>query len=80
MTFIALLAPDVAQQGRSRRAGRGAAQSASPLYDRWLTPKEYGSRFGISFHDLDQIQSWLRDQGLQVEEIPAGLLRIIKRD
>lgn len=40
---------------------------SSPNFHRWLTPDEYGARFGASQSDLQQITDWLQAQGLQVE-------------
>jgi len=39
---------------------------ASPRYHRWLTPEEYGTRFGVSDADLAQVTSWLQGQGFNV--------------
>jgi subtilase family serine protease len=44
----------------------------SPLYHQWLTPAEFGARFGASDADLAQVSAWLELHGLAVEEIPAG--------
>src|SRR5262245_2150707 len=32
---------------------------ASPDYHRWLTPEEYGQRFGLSQDDLATVTGWL---------------------
>lgn len=42
---------------------------ASPNYHRWLTPEEFGNRFGLSSSDLSQIVSWIRNQGFTVNEV-----------
>jgi len=42
---------------------------ASPDYHKWLRPEDFGDRFGLSSNDIDQIVSWLRDQGFTVDEI-----------
>jgi subtilase family serine protease len=44
----------------------------SPLYHQWLTPAEFGARFGASGADLARVTSWLAMHGLSVDEIPAG--------
>jgi pseudomonalisin len=49
----------------------------SPLFHHWLTPAEYGARFGASQQDLARITSWLTEQGFVVEEIPAGNRSVI---
>jgi subtilase family serine protease len=45
---------------------------ASPDYHHWLTPEEYGQRFGISDADLHEVTSWLQRQGFTVDQIVAG--------
>jgi len=44
----------------------------SPNYHRWLTPEQFGERFGLSPNDLTQIVSWLTNQGLQVHDVARG--------
>lgn len=45
---------------------------ASPLYQKWLTPEEYGRRFGLAGADLNQVTGWLALHGFQVEDVPEG--------
>lgn len=65
--------------------GRSAAQQAdldsltaaqqnpeSALYRQWLTPEEFGSRFGVSDSDAAQITAWLQAHGFTAEPLPAG--------
>ena len=42
---------------------------ASADYQNWLSPEEYGERFGVSENDLAQLTSWVRSQGLAVEQV-----------
>lgn len=42
---------------------------ASPHYHQWLTPQQYGARFGLVSADMAKIQSWLRSKGFQVVEV-----------
>jgi subtilase family serine protease len=51
--------------------------SASPLYHQWLTPAQFGARFGVSPSDLGKITRWLTAHGMTVDEIPAGNRQII---
>ncbi len=44
----------------------------SPLFHRWLTPAEFGVRFGASDNDLSQISSWLSFNGFTIDEISAS--------
>ena len=38
----------------------------SPNYHQWLTPDQFGSRFGPAASDVQQVTSWLQGQGFQV--------------
>ena len=51
----------------------------SPDYQRWLTPEQYGSRFGLSQGDINKVTGWLESEGLQVESIPASQNAIVAR-
>jgi hypothetical protein len=44
----------------------------STWFHQWLTPQQYGDRFGVAPSDLDQITSWLQAQGFVVVESPAS--------
>jgi subtilase family serine protease len=48
----------------------------SPQYHHWLTPAEYGRRFGASDATLGTLSQWLQESGLQVEEPPASRARL----
>jgi uncharacterized protein (TIGR03437 family) len=45
---------------------------ASPNYHRWLTPEQFGQRFGVSRNDLDTLAEWLRSNGFTVESTARG--------
>jgi subtilase family serine protease len=38
-------------------------------YRRWLTPEEFGDRFGLADADIQLVGAWLTAQGFSVEEI-----------
>ena len=40
----------------------------SPNYHKWLTPEEFGDRFGISAQDINTLTAWLRSQGFTVDQ------------
>ncbi len=44
----------------------------SPSYHQWLTPAEFGKRFGITDDDLSDITDWLKSHGFTIDEIPPG--------
>ena len=45
---------------------------SSPNYHRWLTPEEFGARFGLSDSDAGKVVEWLRSQGLEVHDVARG--------
>ncbi len=49
----------------------------SPNYRKWLTPTQFGSRYGISDTDLNTVTGWLESQGFTVENVPAARTFII---
>ena len=55
-----------------------AAQNnpASPLYHQWLTPDEFGARFGMSDADLAKAEGWLQEQGFTIDAVARGRNRI----
>lgn len=47
----------------------------SPLYHHWLSPAEFGRRFGSAKSDLDTISQWLESHGFQINSIyPSGMV------
>jgi uncharacterized protein (TIGR03437 family) len=49
---------------------------ASPDFHHWLTPEQYGARFGASQADIDKLAAWLRLHGLTVKSTGRGLTSI----
>jgi hypothetical protein len=45
---------------------------SSQNYHRWLTPEEFGDRFGLSRGDMDSIRAWLESKGLRVGREARG--------
>lgn len=41
-------------------------------YHHWLTPAQFGQKFGISDSDLAQVKSWLQSQGFTIQRVGAG--------
>ncbi len=44
-------------------------QKSSGNYHRWLSPDQFGERFGLSEADLSQITSWLQSQGFTIDKV-----------
>ena len=45
---------------------------SSPNYHAWLTPEEFGRRFGPSEEDISTITAWLQDHGFEVNKVANG--------
>ena len=44
----------------------------SPQYQQWLTPEEFGERFGPARQDVDAIVKWLQNRGFAVNRVGKG--------
>ena len=45
---------------------------SSPQYHHWLTPTEFGTRFGASEATIAALSRWLESEGLTVGRVPGG--------
>ena len=43
--------------------------ASSPQYRQWLTPEQFGARFGVADADLAAVEAWLSASGLQISEV-----------
>lgn len=79
------MASDAKISGMSIVFNRSAAQEAdlqtliaaqqdpqSPQYHQWLSPEQFGARFGMAQADIDQVQTWLQQQGFAVDSVARG--------
>ena len=67
-----MLRPSATQQKELDQLLAAQRNPASPEYRQWLTPTEFGRRFGISAADHSRIVAWLTGQGLPVAETGQG--------
>src|ERR1039458_8216779 len=44
----------------------------SPNYHKWLTPEQFGDRFGLTDHDIAQVTAWLQSEGLKIDDVARG--------
>jgi pseudomonalisin len=75
--MLLTLLPDAAQLDALNQLLEAQHNPDSPYYHQWLTPEQYGERFGISEADTTQVVTWLQDHGLEVEEVTAGRRSIV---
>jgi pseudomonalisin len=70
--MLLTLLPDAAQQDALDQFLEAQHNPESAYYHQWLTPEQYGERFGVSEADVAQVVGWLQGHGMQVEEVAAG--------
>jgi hypothetical protein len=50
---------------------------SSPSFHKWLTPSEFGQKFGVTEQDAAKVQQWLQSQGLTVHELAQSRRYIV---
>ncbi|MBV9401373.1 MAG: S8/S53 family peptidase [Bryobacterales bacterium] len=70
--IILVLARSAQQQAELDAFVAAQHDPGSPQYQRWLTPEEFGRRFGASDADIRRITDWLSAQGFQIDEVTPG--------
>jgi subtilase family serine protease len=66
------LDPSAARQAELDALVAAQHDPHSPLYRQWLTPTDYGARFGASPEEVARVAAWLEGHGFTVEEIPVS--------
>jgi uncharacterized protein (TIGR03437 family) len=73
LSYVTLmLAQSASQQASLDQLLSEQQTPGSPNYHRWITPEEYGQRFGASQADVDRLTTWLRGQGLDIAAVARG--------
>jgi pseudomonalisin len=75
--MLLTLLPGAAQQDALNQFVDAQHNPQSAYYHQWLTPEQYGERFGISDADAARIVEWLQGHGMEVEEVTAGRRAIV---
>jgi uncharacterized membrane protein len=75
--MVLVLTPDAKQQEALDELVVAQKDPESPEYRRWLTPAAFGSRFGVSAADLDQIVNWLTGHGFEVEPVSPAARSVV---
>jgi hypothetical protein len=44
----------------------------SPNYHKWLTPEQFGARFGLGANDIRKVTDWLKAQNLRIVTVARG--------
>ena len=73
MSYMTLMIkPTPAQQSSLTQLIAEQQQKSSPNYHKWLTPAQYGDRFGLSQTDIGTITSWLESKGFTIVKVANG--------
>ncbi len=67
-----VLAPSAAQEADLEQLLADQVNPSSPHFHQWLTPAQFGARFGVSAADLTKIEGWLTSQGFDIVSVPAS--------
>jgi len=70
LTLVLALHPD--RQKALEELLAAQQDPASPEYQQWLSPSEFGARFGLADEQIDAITGWLESQGLRVDWVAPG--------
>ncbi|MBZ5656925.1 MAG: Ig-like domain repeat protein [Acidobacteriia bacterium] len=60
------------QEAALRRLIENQQYKKSPDYHRWLTPEQFGARFGPADSDIAAVTNWLQASGFQVAQVSKG--------
>lgn len=75
--MVLVLAPDAAAERALAELIRAQQDPASPEYHQWLTPQQFGERFGASANDVAQVMKWLGSNGFQIDETPSSRRAVV---
>ncbi len=73
LPFITLLIqPSANQQAALKQLLAEQQDPSSPNYHKWLTPEQFGQRFGLNSADIAKITHWLHSQGFGIVQVARG--------
>lgn len=70
--MLLVLTRTAAQEAALETLIKEQQDRTSAQYHQWLTPQEFGSRFGAADADIQTITSWLQSQGFTVNSVSNG--------
>lgn len=70
--MLLLLKPSPERQAELDALLAAQQNPASTLYDRWLTPAQYGELFGAAPGEIAQVTAWLAGHGFAIEGVAAN--------
>ena len=70
--MVLLVQPSASQQADLEHLLANQQNPSSPFYRRWLSPEEFGNRFGLSPGDHSKVVAWLTSAGFTVTQSGRG--------
>ena len=67
-SMILMVKPSSAQQADLNKLLADQQNPSSPQFHKWLTPEQFGERFGLSTSDHSKVVAWLHSAGFQIHE------------
>jgi hypothetical protein len=72
MRMLLVLQRSADQETALRQLLDQQQDKSSPNYHKWLTPEEFGARFGPADTDVQSVTSWLRSHGFEIAQVSKG--------
>src|SRR6266852_6096138 len=70
--MLLLLQRSEEQEAALRQLMEEQQSKNSPSYHAWLTPDEFGKKFGPADADVQAVTDWLRSHGFQISKVSKG--------
>lgn len=70
--MLMVLSGSAEQQAELEKLLEAQQNPASPQYRQWLTPEQFGARFGPADADIQTVTDWLAQQGFTVNRVSKG--------
>jgi hypothetical protein len=67
--MVVLVNPPAERKQALERFLRDAHTPGSASYQKWITPEEFGARFGARDEDVRQVQAWLQSHGFSIARV-----------
>jgi len=70
--MVLVLKPSADQQAAMLKLVDGLHNPDSPSYHQWLSPDQFGAKFGPADEDVAIVTNWLQQQGFRVSAVGRG--------
>jgi subtilase family serine protease len=74
--LVLVLSRSTQQEAELQTWLQSVQDANSPSYRRFLSPEEFGKRFGVDDTDLRSVQNWLTGHGFTVSKVSKGRMAI----